>query len=342
MRKAIILLTLFVIFALISCSNNTPTTGRTIVISVASDYKDTDANTLDNPPNDQAAILGQLYTLAKGDIEMYIFRIADGKRYYIPPNAISNITDVFTYGEINSSGRIDYNSEFELSNYYNPSWTLSTVMGVIENLNAGENDLIIFHYSGHGNDETGELVTTYEYDSATETVTNTDMLGVNNVIATMCNYNTDAIKVMFLDSCYSGNFIKDGILSSTDRLVKKYKKDIYKGSSLLESLIGSFEVAFGSDSYGTPGLYVLAASTDSQTAQDKLNMGESNQEYYGAFTFYLLRALGFDTSATMPAYTSNEITFCSLYDYIWQAFPSSTKKNQTPQVTLSPMDVVLF
>ena len=337
----IVLLSLTLLF---SCDGNISSgKGRTILISVASDYTDSDQNTprLGNTPNDQAAIVGQISELAKGNIEVYVFRVDNGRRYAISPDSFSK--EIFEYGKLADiedrknglslarTKRILVNEE---NVQYFPRWTFSDVLKTIERLNAGKDDLIIFHYSGHGASD-GSLLS-YSNDKTS------DIVGTNNIINTLCAYNKEAVKVMLIDSCFSGTYIKDTILSSTNKLEIEGKKDIYKGSSIIEALIGSFEVALGKDTYGTPNLFVLSASTNRQESFDGINNGDENQQYYGAFSFYLLRALGFDTSGSKPAYTSKEITFANLYHEIWTSFPLSTKKEQTPLATPTPLDVVLF
>ncbi len=343
MRMAlIVLLSISLIFT--SCDSDTPRTkGRTILISVASDYTDSNekVSRLETTPNDQAALVGQVVELAKQDVEVYVFRVDNGSRYTIGPE---NAQDAFEFGKLEKIE--DRNNKLnpetkrirmkldESRITMHPEWRMSDVVKTIKSLDAKKGDLIIFHYSGHGYSD-GSLVS-FISD------TNEDRIGVNNIIDVLCSYNKDAIKLMLIDSCFSGNYVKDSLLASTKNIVKVGDTELYEGPSLSKSLKGAMEVALGKDSYGTPNLFVIAAATAGQEAYDKINNGELNQENYGAFTFYLLRALMFDTSATMPAQCSREITFSSLYESIWTSFPSSIKREQLPVATLSPMDVVLF
>ncbi len=335
------LLAIISISLLCSCESDIETKGRTIVVSVASDYTDTNATTLNNPPNDQAALIGQIAALAKGDVEIHTFRVENGNRYYFPPEIAEN---AFVFGEVKaapignnkSTKRIQLKEEMKDKKDIKEDWNLNNVLKFIQKLDAGKDDLIIFHYSGHG-DTDGSLVTVVD-----ENYTLVDKVGTNNIIQTLSAYNPEAVKVMLIDACYSGNYIKDGVLASADKIEIEDRKEIYTGTSIKDTLEGSLSIAFGKDSYGTPNLYVLAAASKNQEAADYLDNGERNQEYYGAFSFYLLRALGFDTAGTKPVESTKEITLYSLYEDIWNSFPSSKKEEQTPRVTLSPIDVVLF
>lgn len=334
MKKTIILLIFLIVITTISCDNQIKTNGRVIFISVVSDYTNTEVNKLPNTPNDQAALAGQIEKLAKNNVEMYLFRVENGKTFYAAN--IPSVDDLFSYEieTVNTGNMTAKRIKSLFNENHEKYWSFTNVIDTIENLNAGKDDLIIFHYSGHGMED-GTLALDLKDQ-------NKNQLGVNNLLYSLCNYNKDAIKLMLIDSCYSGNYIKPTILSSIDKIEVKDSKGYYSGSSIGESISNSLEVALGNDTYGTPRVYIMAAASKGQESFDSLNNGEKNQNLYGAFTFYLLQALGFDTANTVPTRSNKEITFYSLYSDIWKAFPSSSKKNQTPRASLSPIDIVLF
>ena len=337
MRKLLASILLLLPLLLISC-NDEISTGRTILISVASDYMDTKVNKLANPLNDQAAIVGQIDALTKGDVELYLFRAEEGTRYV--SHSVPGADYLFKYGEENlvenpakpnrkkiKMNKANWNSLV--------GFDFQTVADTIKGLNAGKNDLIIFHYSGHGVVD-GTLKLSLENGPE-------DWMGDVNLIELMTSYNKDAKKVVILDSCFSGSFIKDGILSSSNNFVTVGSTEQYKNESFFKALAGCFKSINGKDTYGTPNVYIIAAATKIQTANDySLYSADRNHEDFGLLTFHVIKALGFDSYSMRPAETSKRITFYSLFKEVWDTMPKNDKKSFTPQATLSPLDIVLF
>lgn len=334
MRRLLILLSALMLI-LISCDGTIKRSGRTILVSVVSDYTDSDIVDLRNPPNDQAALAGQIYALTDGNVELHLFRVENGKRY--TAENVDDINTLFEYStlidrKIHNGKEIVKRIKPNLDNWDSSvPFDLQSVAATIEALDAGKNDLIIFQYSGHGVKD-GTLILD-ENDS--------DMWGDANLIELMTGYNKDAKKVVILDSCFSGKHIKDGILSSNIDFKEVGSSEYYEGDSFFKSVAGSWDVLCGKDSYGTSNTYILAAASSEQLASDFFS-GEVNQELFGAFSYYLFKALGFDFGELKPQNVNKEITFYSLYKEIWDNFPSSKKKEQTPLSTLSPFDLILF
>lgn len=339
MSKLIILLiSMFMVFT--SCDNSIARNGRTILISVVSDYTDgtiaygNDIPDLGNPPNDQAAIAGQIHELTNGNVELYLYRVENGERY--TAEKVDDISTLFEYSTtvertINNNKKVT-RLKANLDNWDKTvPFSFQTIAATIQSLNAEENDLIIFHYSGHGLEDGTLLLGGDDYDQ----------WGDVNLVNMMTNYNKKAKKVVLLDSCFSGAHIKDGILASSKDFKVAGKAENYVGDSFFKAIAGSWDAISGKDTYGTPNTYIMAAASDGQEAFDSFS-GERNQELFGAFSFYLIRALGFDNAELKPQAIDSRISFYSLYKSIWDSFPSRNKKEQTPMATLSPFDLVLF
>lgn len=87
----------------------------------------------------------------------------------------------------------------------------------------------------------------------------------------------------------------------------------------------------------------MTSSSKGQKAYDALSAeGLERQESFGAFTYYLLRGMGYDMRTNEAKRSKGRITFYGLYKYVRDNFPSSVIKVQTPSANLKTMDVVLF
>ena len=273
--------------------------GKVVFISVAIDYNSPDgANALENPPEDQRVLSSQIEALAtaSGDIyEEYLFLEKNGKR------------------SINGK-------EYK--------WNHDDVLSVLYSLDTISRDLIIFHYSGHG-DENGALVT--DIDTSIR-------LSPETLLSAMSA--ADGRKCLFLDSCYSGTFIDDpGYMHNGE----KFNNGKLDSDNLLNAVIPSIMLLFRPVS-GNDGIWVLSAASDSQSSFDSWDAGEPDQSSFGAFSYYLAAALGYDMetgSATVPG-RGGEITFYGIYQEIRRRMPGDLWKEATPQITLTHYDPILF
>ena len=86
----------------------------------------------------------------------------------------------------------------------------------------------------------------------------------------------------------------------------------------------------------------MASAGRNQAASDSLSAGDSIvQSHYGAFTYYLLKALGYDMDTNEARKDTSSLTFYGIYSYIRSAFPSSEIDIQTPRVSLKRLDIRL-
>ena len=274
--------------------------GKVVFISAAIDYGAPDGiNALDNPPEDQRVLSAQLEALAiaSGEIyEEYLFLEKNGQR------------------SVNGK---EY------------GWNHDDILAAISSLDTVRDDLIIFHYSGHG-DEDGSLVT--DMDTAFR-------LSPERILDAL--EGTDGMKCLFLDSCYSGNFIEeqgwmhDGELFDDKNLVSE---------SFINSLLPSLMMTLNAAKREESSIWVLSAATAKQSSFDSWDAGHPGQENFGAFTYYLASALGYDAENDTPTVPGRggEITFYGLYQEIRKNMSSDLWKRATPQVTLTPFDLILF
>ena len=292
---------LIIVALLISCRPSVPA-GRTVIISVALDYASPDdgASTLSNPPNDQRAFMAQTELLASASGERYemIGFLSENERWSVD-------------GEERKWGKAD---------------VLSTIMG----LDTGDDDLIIFYYSGHGSTD-GSLVIDNDPEEK-------EYIAPDELIAALSAIGGK--KCVILDSCHSGVFIQDtGIMADGEQ----FDDGRLASEGFASALIPSLRISLSSGVVGNEDIWVLSAATAEQLSYDSGSEGLVNQDRYGAFTYSLLIALGYDMEEDVPRLIrGREVTFLDLYAGIKDSMAEEMWRIQTPQITLSPLDLVLF
>ena len=296
MRKIVFILCM--VLLLTSCESSTEQ-GKVIFVSAALDYMNSNVGYLKNPPSDQKALASELQTLAEASGEIY------EEYLFLEENGVRTM------------------------NGYERKWNQDDIISTLLNLDTVSGDLIIFHYSGHG-DSSGALVPDIDTSSRLKPE---DLLDTLKLI--------DGKKCLFIDSCYSGSFIEN---SSKLENGEKFDEDgNLIADGFASSLIAAIENAFKGEAENTE-IWALTAATDKQLSFDSWDNGMANQDKYGAFTYYLLEALGYDPErdeAAIPVRRGN-LTFYSLYSEIRKTMPVSLRREATPQATLNPLDLVLF
>ena len=289
---------LLLCLAFVSCEME-KTEGKVVFISVAIDYNAPDGvNALDNPPEDQRVLSAEIEALsvASGDIyEEYLFLEKNGKR--------------------------SVNGE-------EMKWNHDDVLTLLSSIDTVSSDLIIFHYSGHG-DESGALVT--DIDTS-------NRLTPEKLLTALSG--ADGRKCLFLDSCYSGTFIAEsGYMHSGELFEDGNLVSDNPVNAILPSISLLFHPAAGNDD-----IWILAAATDIQSSFDSWDSGEPMQENFGAFSYYLARALGYDMENDTPTVPGRggKITFYGLYQEIKESMPNDLRREATVQITRTHFDPVLF
>jgi Uncharacterized protein containing caspase domain len=196
-----------------------------------------------------------------------------------------------------------------------------------ESFSQTDSDILIFYYSGHGKNPTGDLVLSAD---GTQNLPLQDLSGWIEPL--------DGKKLILLDSCFSGNIVTD-----TEGTLRQD-----------EILSDGWNTLFGNAFSNNKNTWVMTASQN--------NNQSIELEYYnhGLFTYYLLKGLGASDPVNNVAGTSSslysmdgELTVAELYDYI-EKHVSTNYTNQSlshnlppnsPQVTqnaTSVLDLVLF
>lgn len=336
MKKLLFTLLLITSLFLFSCEGPKTSKRNVYFVSVSLDYIGilSEKNVLSATNHDQYGLVRELLAL-DSSIDAKLFLNYNNNRYTLStsggPNQVTENTktalDVLPY-------RIYNWSSIDILN------TLDEIASV-----ANEEDLFIFQYSGHGNTKTGELVLDAEVNG--NDINIIDMITPNELIA-KCEA-MDCISLLILDSCYSGNFVKYNTTGSGniyEEITSGSSGEKLKEVSIFEAISESFKILTNEEEKKTPNIYVFAAASKNQTSWDSDSSvwptDTDDKDKFGGFTFYLLKAMGYDPYNDEPHNTGSTITLYSLFESVWKEMRKYHKSMATPNITLSPLDVVLF
>ena len=331
-----LLIILFILLSLTSCSPQISPTDRDIyLVTIADDFYNYNGNgrKLGNVITDQAAIYMQFQTL--GDINVKAYISQNGERY-------SSSSPIYIPVDKNGN-ELSFNMDSSFKGFkYKPKdgeeedrWNIYVVMEYLGTLELGENDLLILTYSGHGEKNSGNLMT-----NASQTTADYDALKVEELNERVSSLGGK--KLIVLDSCYSGQFVSSSPLTSADVFSDKDKEDRWLGKNYIKAMVDS---VFSPEKEGKDytNLWILSSSGKSQEASDSLDGGDGPfQLSYGAFTYYLLKGLGYDTDRNEAVKKEERVTVYSLYSYIRRNFPDYETQIQTPRVSYGPLDLIII
>lgn len=118
------------------------------------------------------------------------------------------------------------------------------------------------------------------------------------------------------------------------------KNGNYTGSDYIKALENSSLIRVDD---ALPDFWIMSAATEKQEAGDSLKYENDSpfQPYYGAFTYYLIKALGFNMESNKAERLNSALTFYSVYDSITSSFPTSVFYKQTPRASQKRLDIRL-
>lgn len=333
MKLFIILFSL--LLTLFSCSNEyLPKEREIYLVTVADDFYNYNGNgrKLENVITDQAALLLQIQTF--GDIHINSYISQNGKRY----TSSSPI-----YVAVDSEGReLEKNNDESFKSFiYKPKegeeekeWTIYDVMDYLGELELGDDDLLIFIFSGHGEKGNGSLMT-----NASTSSPQWDSLSPEDLFSILSTLGGK--KLVVLDSCYSGVYVPSSPLYSSDVFASEEKEDRWIGKSYPNAMK---KALFGDkrETFNNSDIWILSSTGRGQEASDSLDGGDGPfQTSYGAFTYYLLKALGYDTDRNEAVKEESRLTLYEVYSYIRKHFPEYETQIQTPRVSNGGLDLIL-
>ena len=331
----LILTLLTILITLASCSVENSMEEREIfLVTIADDFYNYNGNgrKLENVVTDQAAIYMEFQTF--GDINTKAYVSQNGKRYsssspiYVPVDKYGN--------------ELSLNSDPAFKGFsYKPKigeeesgWRVGDIMSYLGTLELGNNDLLVITYSGHGEKDRGNLMT-----NASPTSEEWDSLSPEDLIDRVSSLGGK--KLIVLDSCYSGVFVPSSSLSTPDVFSDKEKEDRWLGRNYVNAAFSSF-FSTNKANASPKDIWIISSTGKGQEASDSLD-GEDGpfQLSYGAFTYYLLKGLGYDTDRNEGVEKEERVTVYSLYSYIRNNFPSYETQIQTPRVNSQGLDLIL-
>ncbi len=261
-----------------------PSPRNIYLVSVALDYKSmTRINPLNCTLNDQAAICDEFQY------------IADECGY--PLTSV-----VITQNGRNYSVRLNGDA-IKAETFSEATMIKEDVLSWLHELAAGldRNDLLIFHYSGHGLDGTGELALNQTDHLARPERNN--LILVNSEDLYQAVKDTDGIKFFVLDSCYSGVY--------ADALTPVNPSSPFRDFFTLDS--------------PNENIFVLTGSSSEERSWEKNGV-------YGDMTLGLLLSLGYDKENRIPGLATDKRYYSEIVKYIQKNISSYTHdREQHPE-----------
>ncbi|MDC7237771.1 MAG: caspase family protein [Sphaerochaetaceae bacterium] len=297
--------------------------GRIILIGVGLDYIGEDESStsdingnaaLENPPNDIREIAYALSTLASQSEKTFVYIpfIQQHTIDDIPESNYPNKDNLQKlFDELKNNNDISanvYDGNFDKSEY-NLTSEYSTFGNEITSIdNLSENDILIFYYSGHG-DQTndGDLRLPEDKDEQVRESIPLSFLSEN-----LNSLNCTVLTV--LDSCGSGSFIE---------------KSNYSVNTITTSFVDTipelYETFFTSsdDNSSTSDLYAMVSTRAGELSFDTSSLDVNHPN--SIFSYYFLRALGYENDSeseigyvneNIPSLSKDRISIDSIYDYI--------------------------
>ncbi len=330
MKKLLFLITVLIIaFLAVSCSDQPQTPGKVYFCTVALDYEFLDKNHL-NTEIDQRRLISEFKELGE----------VSGTQVIIKPFCcFKNSPEYLGESDVNYVTKAmirDYIYELEKE--------------------VEENDVFIFHYSGHGG-ENGEILVNKINPEETssrdikvlidEDFKPSDLLGWINRLK--CN------KVLMMDCCFSGKYVTNSGLYSgdsfrTDTNINKTVIDYWEGNKLMQSVKNAVE------NFGKPSdsvykkLWVLAACTDKQEAREVSTKDSEDKDVEaGPLSLSSCSYFGYNSKDEKAnVYENTRFTVNGIYEYMRKMieginyYGKSLTYYSTPQSNTKPVDLVLF
>ena len=264
-----ILMLILSILMLTGCELITPedTSPRNIyLVSVALNYESTGINTLKCTLNDQKAICDEFQYIADecGYPLTSVVITQNGRNYSVRLNDDAKKPDTFSEATMIKEDVL--------------SWLHELAAGL------DRNDLLVFHYSGHGVDVTGELVLNKKDYSKDNTRNNLVMVTSEDLYEAV--KDTDGTKLFVLDSCYSG---------------------VYADALTPVNPSSPFRDFFTLDSPNENIFVLTGASSDEKSWESGV---------YGNMTLCLLISLGYDTVNRVPALATDKRYYSEIVSYV--------------------------
>lgn len=277
MKKLIFfILPLFILLS--SCEliiPNNKTERNVYLVSLALEYYST--NKLNGTINDQKGIYDEIQFLCNKDRYPlnYTLITQEGNKIKVKDNNVEN----------------EYNYFFGSHTTIIKDNLLNTLKSYASKMD--DNDLLLFHYSGHGYDD-GNLV----YDIIYKSSIKLDLYFITIDEIYNAIKDSKGIKFLLIDSCFSGN-IYDQLTSEKDN--------------------NSFNNIFENPSVNN-NIFILSGARSDEKSYEWPNKDDYeegiNYPIFGNMTRLFLRRLGYDDINMKPGSTGKKVYFSEIVTYI--------------------------
>lgn len=290
--KKLLLIILATLIILTSCELTTKQNNsqrNVYLISLALNYE-TSNHSLNYTLNDQEGIFNEIKYLSHDTSSPF--------NYYL-------LTEDGTKLTINENGNIAE----EAISFSSPSNKIKDlVLSKLSTYSASmdENDILVFHYSGHGIEDGGLVYHIQELDN-NNTGHKHNVLTISNDDLVNAIKEYKGVKLLLLDSCYSGVHYNE--------IANEYNK------SSIEYLFKAPQLR--------RNIFTLTASSSTELAEELSG--------YGQLSKCFLEALGFNTSTKMPGRRYSKLWFSELVTYV-QKYITSLQHPQGNEIK----DFILF
>ena len=320
------------------------TPGRIILIGVGLDYMNSDGSSetflddnegLPNPPNDirELAYVFSHFASESNKEFIYIPMIQQYMINSIPPSNYPNKSNLEAlFLDLLNNDDIDakvYDGDFDEDDYTLES-EYSTFGSEVSSIDPiSENDILIFYYSGHGNESD---------DGALRLPKDADEQDRESIeLSWFYNYFSlfDCKVLVVLDSCGSGSFIMDS--NSTVNTIT---------TSFVDTLPSLYDKYFTykNDNIVINDIYAMASTRPDELSFDTRTLGVNHPN--SIFSYYFLRALGYENNSDVKigsindkisALENGKITIDNIYEYIYDNI-----SRQEPLIKGDRKSLVLF
>ena len=316
MKKVmLILLSVFIILAP-SCDFFTPSDddGKIYLLAFGLEYNEK-LNKLENTLLDMRGVTSAFEALAKNY----------GKDYEIVAYTDDDVGLGSTFSiERITTGGID-REVFSPMDVENVDDELLAALDASFSTTPMEGDIFILYYAGHGEDGTGAPVIYYEENDGKM---NYKTLPLRKLIDYVQSHNSNTLMIM--DSCYSGMAVEEDEIGDLLDPITAF-------GNLFSEITGKENAKFKD--------FVITAAHYNQLSYDSdPYIGKDGSDRHGAFTYQVLKYLGYDFESESGVYGNNNrtITVSGMYESALDGISSQMKLLMMPDARKTRYDLVLF
>ena len=374
-RTIAILIAILLLFTSCDLMLSNQTKGKMYLICCGLGYEGgTENQALINPLNDANALISEFEALCTAggyeyeivhytdDVHGTGLRYDDDRRFVFKhySNESPAVSDRTMY--LYPTPSLD-----KLDADYLTSHFLDTLDKMLEPNMPTDDDLLIFFYSGHGEDSlahtpskpSGPVAYYQTYsnlDESTSFITDFSAISYDSILNHLDTYKGRQLAIF--DCCYSGasTYNPEEYLHRDDNELsysisfynyaddpREDRKDIFNVSTFIED---SWNKTFDGKG-GKPRRFIINSCTYAQQAMNAdFWINEPFAEYYGGLSYRLLRYLGFDVVGNQPGISEDlkgkVISVTGIFRGIYDNISKTLVKRATPNMTRTSYDMVVW